>query len=63
MRKSRPEFFIKALQPLRVARRLGPLLFQLPPYLKLDLARLAAFLPLLPGDLRCAFEFRTPRGS
>ncbi len=54
------EFFIKALEPLRVARRLGPLLFQLPPYLKLDLARLAAFLPLLPGDLRCAFEFRDP---
>ena len=54
------EFFIKTLEPLRVARRLGPLLFQLPPYLKLDLARLAAFLPLLPGDLRCAFEFRDP---
>jgi uncharacterized protein YecE (DUF72 family) len=54
------EYFIRSLEPLRVARRLGPVLFQLPPYLKLDVDRLAAFLPLLPGGLRCAFEFRHP---
>ncbi len=38
--------------------RLGPLLFQLPPYLKKDLRRLRDFLALLPSDRPCAFEFR-----
>jgi uncharacterized protein YecE (DUF72 family) len=38
--------------------RLGPLLFQLPPYLKKDVARLRTFLALLPGHVRVAFEFR-----
>jgi uncharacterized protein YecE (DUF72 family) len=38
--------------------RLGPLLFQLPPYLKKDLPRLREFLALLPAGRRCAFEFR-----
>ncbi|MEO8430941.1 MAG: DUF72 domain-containing protein [Acidobacteriota bacterium] len=38
--------------------RLGPVLFQLPPNLKKDLPRLAAFLPLLPPGSRAAFEFR-----
>ena len=37
---------------------LGTLLFQLPPNLKADLARLEAFLTCLPTDLRAAFEFR-----
>jgi uncharacterized protein YecE (DUF72 family) len=37
---------------------LGPLLFQLPPNLKCDLARFDAFLAMLPGDIRAAFEFR-----
>ena len=36
----------------------GPVLFQLPPLLKKDLARLTAFLAMLPGDHRAAFEFR-----
>jgi uncharacterized protein YecE (DUF72 family) len=36
----------------------GPVLFQLPPNLKKDLPRLAAFLRLLPEDHRAAFEFR-----
>jgi uncharacterized protein YecE (DUF72 family) len=36
----------------------GPVLFQLPPNLKKDLPRLAAFLALLPKDHRAAFEFR-----
>jgi uncharacterized protein YecE (DUF72 family) len=36
----------------------GPLLFQLPPYLKMDAALLAGFLVLLPPGLRAAFEFR-----
>ena len=40
--------------------QLGPILVQLPPNLKLDLPRLDAFLAVLPGDLRAAFEFRHP---
>jgi uncharacterized protein YecE (DUF72 family) len=36
----------------------GPVLFQLPPFLKKDLPRLAGFLALLPDDHRAAFEFR-----
>ncbi len=38
--------------------RLGPLLFQLPPFLKKDAARLRAFLALLPPTCCAAFEFR-----
>ncbi len=40
--------------------RLGVLLFQLPPNLKLDLDRLDRFLELLPEHTRAAFEFRHP---
>jgi uncharacterized protein YecE (DUF72 family) len=36
----------------------GPVLFQLPPFLKKDLPRLDAFLALLPAGHRAAFEFR-----
>jgi uncharacterized protein YecE (DUF72 family) len=52
------DVFFRAIDPLRAARRLGPVLFQLPPALKCDEALLADFLPTLPHDLRCAFEFR-----
>ena len=38
--------------------KLGSVLFQTPPNLKLDLPRLEAFLALLPEDHRAAFEFR-----
>src|SRR5438874_2552791 len=38
--------------------RLGPILFQLPPNLQKDAARLRAFLALLPSQRRVAFEFR-----
>jgi uncharacterized protein YecE (DUF72 family) len=54
------EVFLKAIDPLRSARRLGPVLFQLPPQMKADPAVLNGFLPLLPKDLRFAFEFRHP---
>jgi uncharacterized protein YecE (DUF72 family) len=50
--------FFKALEPLRAARRLGPVLFQLPPNLKADSALLGAFLAQLPDDIRTTFEFR-----
>ncbi|MBI5716123.1 MAG: DUF72 domain-containing protein [Burkholderiales bacterium] len=36
----------------------GPVLFQLPPFLKKDLARLTDFLAVLPADHRATFEFR-----
>src|SRR5579863_4426080 len=52
------ELFLKMIDPLRSARRLGPILFQLPPTLKCDVALLAEYLELLPKDLRYAFEFR-----
>lgn len=52
--------FLKAIDPLRSARKLGPVLFQLPPQMKADSALLAEFLDLLPRDLRFAFEFRHP---
>ncbi len=37
---------------------LGPLLVQLPPYLRRDDQKLAAFLALVPKDVRVAVEFR-----
>ena len=54
------EYFLGTLAPLRDAGRLGPVLLQLPPNLKLDLDRLERFLGLLPRDVRFAFEFREP---
>lgn len=52
------EIFLKAIDPLRVVGRLGPVLFQLPPNMKCDVDVLRAFLELLPRDQRFAFEFR-----
>ena len=50
--------FLKSIDPLRSARRLGPILFQLPPTLRCDLTLLSDFLSHLPEDLRYTFEFR-----
>jgi uncharacterized protein YecE (DUF72 family) len=61
LRLTRSEFtqvFFKAIDPLRVQRRLGPVLFQLPPSMPCDMEKLAAFLEDLPTDIRCAIEFR-----
>ncbi len=52
------ELFLKMIDPLRTARRLGPILFQLGPAFKCDSSVLSEFLTLLPPDLRFAFEFR-----
>src|SRR5271169_3002809 len=52
------DVFFKAIDPLRSARRLGPVLFQLPPAMKCDEALLADFLATLPPGMRYAFEFR-----
>jgi len=38
--------------------KLGPLLFQLPPFLRKDVPRLAEFLEQAPKGVRIAFEFR-----
>lgn len=40
--------------------RLGPVLYQLPPGFKLDLARLEHFLHALPPDVKHVIEFRDP---
>lgn len=45
----------------RLGEHLGPILYQLPPRWKPNVARLAAFLDLLPPDLVHVFEFRDPR--
>ncbi len=44
----------------RLGPRLGPLLYQLPPRWRCDLARLDAFLTRLPRELTHVFEFRDP---
>ena len=50
--------FLASLGPLRAAGKLGPVLFQLPPFLRCDLPRLKDFLSRLPRETRAAFEFR-----
>ncbi|MDQ6677099.1 MAG: DUF72 domain-containing protein, partial [Acidobacteriota bacterium] len=52
------EVFLKAVDPLRSARRIGPILFQLPPSFVRDAALLKAYLSSLPPDFKFAFEFR-----
>jgi len=48
--------FWKTLQAL--GDKLGPALFQLPPFQRKDLPRLTDFLALMPEGARAAFEFR-----
>lgn len=50
--------FLTSIEPLARAGKLGPVLFQLPPNLKLDATLLEDFLAQLPRTLRTAFEFR-----
>jgi uncharacterized protein YecE (DUF72 family) len=50
------EYFLKTAACM--GEQLGPLLFQLPPNMKLDLPRLQAFLAWIPAGVRTAFEFR-----
>lgn len=52
------EFFLRSIEPLRDSKRLGVVLFQLPPYLRCDVAVLAEFAAMLPRSMRYAFEFR-----
>jgi uncharacterized protein YecE (DUF72 family) len=50
------ERFAGALKTL--GEKLGPVLFQLPPFLKNDNTLLKDFLATIPANLRSAFEFR-----
>jgi uncharacterized protein YecE (DUF72 family) len=49
-------YFLRTVNVL--GDRLGPTLFQCPPSLRLDLARLTAFLARVPRTWRAALEFR-----
>ncbi len=49
----------RMITPARnLGRTLGPILYQLPPMLGVNLGRLQSFLELLPMDLTHVFEFR-----
>ena len=50
--------FVRSIEPLANAGRLGPVLFQLPPRFPCAPDLLAEYLELLPPRMRCAFEFR-----
>jgi uncharacterized protein YecE (DUF72 family) len=50
--------FVNALAPLAQNDRLGPILFQLPPFVRCDMALLKEFLAVIPAGTRAAFEFR-----
>ncbi len=50
--------FLATIEPLAAARKLGPVLFQLPPNLKSDAPLLKDFLATLPRTLPASFEFR-----
>ncbi|MGD0585881.1 MAG: DUF72 domain-containing protein [Oryzomonas sp.] len=45
---------------LLLGNRLGAILLQFPAFFRADLPRLEAFLDLIPEDVHCAFEFRSP---
>jgi uncharacterized protein YecE (DUF72 family) len=49
-------FFLETARKL--GTKLGPILFQLPPNFKKDVARLGDLLTQFPPDIRCAWEFR-----
>ena len=52
------QYFFEVAEAL--GDKLGPVLFQLPPFLKKDIGVLRAFLPLVPAGKRAALEFRHP---
>jgi uncharacterized protein YecE (DUF72 family) len=54
------ERFLSAVGPLARTDHLGPILVQLPPQFRADLARLERFLGLVPPLFRLALEVRHP---
>src|ERR1700757_4694053 len=49
---------LATIEPLAAVHKLGPVLFQLPPNLKVDQELLRSFLATLPKRLPTSFEFR-----
>jgi uncharacterized protein YecE (DUF72 family) len=43
-----------------LGEKLGPVLFQFPKSFQADVPALNSFLALIPGEIPCAFEFRSP---
>jgi len=56
--ESETKYLLDTLQGL--GDQLAAILFQMPPYMRLDVPRLEAFLKLLPPGTPAAFEFRHP---
>jgi len=52
------EYLFRSLSVL--SGKLGPVLFQLPKSFHADRPALESFLALIPGNISCAFEFRSP---
>jgi uncharacterized protein YecE (DUF72 family) len=52
------QYLFRSLSVL--GRKLGPILFQLPRSFHADHTALKDFLVLIPGNISCAFEFRSP---
>jgi uncharacterized protein YecE (DUF72 family) len=52
------EYLFKTLSVL--GRKLGPVLFQFPKSFRANAPALEDFLPLIPADTACAFDFRSP---
>jgi uncharacterized protein YecE (DUF72 family) len=52
------EYLFKSLSVLE--RKRGPVLFQFPKSFRANVPVLEDFLPLIPGDAACAFDFRSP---
>ena len=48
------------MKPLKIRKRPGPVIFQLPPRFHKNIERLEKFLNVLPGKQRFAIEFRDP---
>jgi uncharacterized protein YecE (DUF72 family) len=55
---SETEYLFRTLKVL--GRKLGPVLFQFPKSFHADRPALKDFLALIPGNISCAFEFRSP---
>lgn len=53
---SETEYLVRTARTLK--EKLGVLLFQLPPNMKKDIARLETFFKSMSGDVKVAFEFR-----
>src|SRR5258708_36543147 len=52
--------FIRSLQPLDAEKKLGPVLFQLPPFLTFEVSLLKDFLAPLPRSFPPPFHFPHP---